>query len=159
VKTLVIGFGNPARGDDGIGPELARRLERLHPPDVTIEMDYQLSVEHAALVAEHDLTVFVDATVEDGAPFYFRRVEATPTEAGLTHFVTPGQVVSLAKACFGAAPPCYLLGVRAFEMDDFAEGLTSEAEAGLEAALAHLVRVLGQPLRGASELETSDAIR
>ena len=144
MKTLVIGFGNPGRGDDGIGPELARRLERLQLPDVTIEMDYQLSIEHAALVAEHDVAVFVDATVEGDAPFYFRPVAAAPTEAGLTHFVTPGQVVSLAKACFGAAPPCYLLGVRAYEMDDFAEGLTPEAEAGLEAALAHLVRVLAR---------------
>jgi Ni,Fe-hydrogenase maturation factor len=132
-------------------------------PDVTVEMDYQLSVEHAALVAEHDRTVFVDATAEDtgadGAPYYLRPVAETPTDAGLTHFVSPGQVVSLARACFGAAPPCYLLGVRAYEMDDFAEGLTPRAEAGLQAALAHLVHVIEQSPRETSRLETSDAIR
>jgi hydrogenase maturation protease len=163
VKTLVIGFGNPGRGDDGIGPELARRLARLALPDVTVEMDYQLSVEHAALVAEHDRTVFVDATVEDlgedGAPFSLRPVSDAPMDGGLTHFVSPGQVVSLARACFGVAPPCYLLGVRAYEMDEFAEGLTPRAEAGLEAALAHLVRVIEQSPRETSRLETSDAVR
>jgi hydrogenase maturation protease len=159
VRILIVGFGNPGRGDDGIGPELARRLERLALPGVTVEADYQLSVEHAALVAEHDLTVFVDAAVEAGAPFSFQPVAEASADAGFTHFVTPGQVVRLARACFGAAPPCYLLGVRAHAMDDFAEGLTPEAAADLEAALAHLVRFVARQTREASNLETSDAIR
>jgi hydrogenase maturation protease len=148
MKVLVIGYGNPGRGDDGIGPELVRRLERMRLADVTVEVDYQLVVEHAAQVAEHDLVVFVDATVEQASPFSFGPVAAAPPRAGLTHFVSPGEVVSLAQACFGAAPPCYLLGVRAHEMDDFREGLTPEAESGLQQALAHLVEFIGERAGG-----------
>lgn len=159
MRILVIGFGNPGRGDDGIGPEIARRLQQAALDGVTVEMDYQLAVEHAAMVAEHDLTVFVDAMVEDAVPFSLEPVAAVPTDAAFTHHVTPGQVVSLARACFGVAPPCYLLGVRARQMDDFAEGLTPEAQRDLEAALAYLVRFLSQQAAGTPELETTDGTR
>lgn len=150
MRVLVIGYGNPGRGDDGIGPELARRLERMRLPGVTVEADYQLAVEHAAQVAEHDVVVFADATVEDASPYFFRPVTPTPTQAGLTHFVSPGEVVSLARACFGASPPCYLLGVRAHEMDDFREGLTPEAEHGLQQALTHLVGFIRERVESAA---------
>jgi len=151
---LVIGYGNPGRGDDGLGPELVSRLEALGLPGVHVEVAFQLAVEHAAALAEHDLVVFVDATTEPDAPFYFREVSPVPTDAGFTHHVSPGQVLSVAQACFHATPRCYLLGVRAQKMDDFGEGLTPGASAALEAALTHLVAFLeGQAL---APLETGD---
>ena len=126
---------------------------------MTVEIDYQLAVEHAALVAEHDLPCSSTRRSRRLDRHSISGRSATPTQAGLTHFVTPGEVVSLAQACFGAAPPCYLLGVRAHHMDDFAEGLTPDAEAGLEAALVHLVRFIERQVSGTARLETSDARR
>ena len=59
------GFGNPARGDDGLGPALIERLDALALEGVTTDSDYQLTIEDAALVAEHDVVVFVDARSDD----------------------------------------------------------------------------------------------
>ena len=143
--TLVIGYGNPGRGDDGLGPALAARLEALGLPGVRVEVAFQLAIEHAAMLAEHERVVFVDATVAADAPFSFVEVTPVPTDAGFTHHVSPGQVLSVARACFDASARCYLLGVRARAMDDFAEGLTPEAGEALESALAHLVGFLGGP--------------
>ena len=151
---LVIGYGNPGRGDDGLGPELVSRLDTLGLEGVHVEVAFQLAVEHAAALAEHDLVVFVDATTEADAPFYFRDVSPVPTDAGFTHHVSPGQVLSIAQACFDARPRCYLLGVRAQQMDDFGEGLTPGASAALEAALTHLVAFLEGQAR--APLETGD---
>ena len=139
---LVIGYGNPGRGDDGAGCEVAARLEALAPEGVTIDADYQLSIEHAALAAEHDLVVFADAAVDAADDFYFERAHPEHTRTCSTHAVTPGQVLALAQSCFGATPRAYVLGIGVGSLDAFAEGLTPQAEANVAAALAYLLRVI-----------------
>ena len=47
-KVLLIGYGNPGRLDDGLGPALAAAVEKLAIPGVTVDADYQLNVEDAA---------------------------------------------------------------------------------------------------------------
>jgi hydrogenase maturation protease len=153
-RVLVIGFGNPARGDDGLGPALADRLERMALPGVTVEADYQLSIEHAALAAEHDVVVFADAAAAGEAPFTFARLAPAGEGSFSTHALTPGQVLGLAASCFGAAPAGYLLAIRARALEGFTEGLTREARDGLEAALAHLAARIE-----ASRWEIDDARR
>src|SRR3989339_2081336 len=63
-KILVICYGNPAREDDAIGPSIAEDLEKLNLSGIAVDSDYQLTVEDAALVAEHDVVIFVDASLE-----------------------------------------------------------------------------------------------
>jgi hydrogenase maturation protease len=138
-RVLVIGFGNPGRGDDGLGPALAARLEAMNLPGVTVESDYQLSIEHAALAAEHDAVVFADAALDAGESFYFRSLKAAHLPPRFTsHGISPAEVLYLAEACYRSSPAGYLLGIRAYDMDDFREGLTSVAESNLELALEHL---------------------
>jgi hydrogenase maturation protease len=138
-RILVIGYGNPGRGDDGLGPALARRLEAMHLPEVSVESDYQLSIEHAAMAAEHDVVVFADAALDATGPFYFRPLAASlASTAFSSHGISPAEVLRLAGSCFNSFPNGYLLGIRAHEMDDFYEGLTTGAEHNLELALQHL---------------------
>lgn len=149
-RVLVIGYGNPARGDDGLGPALAERIERLALPEVSVDADYQLSVDHAALAAEHDVVVFADATTQGDAPFTFTPVTATTDRSFSTHAATPGQVVHLATTCFGAAPRAWLLAIRARRLGDFDETLSAEARADLEAAVTHVTGFI-EGLRGESD--------
>ena len=60
-KILLIGYGNPGRLDDGLGPAFAKAVEALHTPGVTVEANYQLAVEDAHAVAQHEIVVFADA--------------------------------------------------------------------------------------------------
>ena len=139
-RVLVIGFGNPARGDDGLGPALVERLDALSVEGVTTESDYQLTIEDAALVAEHDVVVFVDAARDAGhEAFYLRPLEPSRETGGSSHSVSPGQVLAIAQACFGKSPRAYLLGIRAHHLDDFIERLSFEAKQDLETALQALV--------------------
>ena len=151
-KVLVIGYGNPGRGDDGLGPALATRLEMLAIPGVTVEADYQLSIEHAALAAEHDVVVFADAATDAEGPFYLRPITAAAGDACSSHSVTPGQVLFLARRCFSATPRSFVLGIRATSLDRFEEGLSSGAEEGLASALEHLIAFLGENPRGNGEI-------
>jgi hydrogenase maturation protease len=142
-RILVIGYGNPGRGDDGLGPALAERLEGLHLPGVTVESDYQLAIEHAAMAAEHDVVVFADAAMDAGEPFYFRPLEAAHAPPSFTsHGISPEEVMYLTGSCFRSFPAGYVLGIRASEVDDFREGLSSSAEENLGKALEHLLRFI-----------------
>ena len=64
---LLIGYGNPGRGDDGLGPELARRVAQRRLPGLTVEIDYQLTVDHALQVAGVDAVVTPELRAEMGA--------------------------------------------------------------------------------------------
>jgi len=148
-RILVIGYGIPARADEGLGPALAERLEALGIPGLTVESDYQLSIEHAAMAAEHDIVVFADADRSAPAPFYLKPVEEEPPGRFTSHSVAPGGILRIARSCFGAAPAGYLLGMRGEVFEPFTEGLSPAAREGLEAALECLTRFIaenrGQP--------------
>jgi hydrogenase maturation protease len=137
LRILVIGYGNPGRCDDGLGPAFAARLEALHLPGVTVESDYQLSIEHAHLAAQHDIVVFADAAADVGgeSPFYLRRVQPAPEDCYSSHRVSPQAVLRLAAQCFGAHPSGWVLGIRPTDLESFAEGLTLAAAVNLSAAL------------------------
>lgn len=139
-RILVIGFGNPGRRDDGLGPALAARLAALCLPGVTVESDYQLSIEHAELAARHDLVVFADAARDAAGrtAFYLRPVSPAPEASCFSHRVSPQAVLQLAAGCFAARPGGWLLGIQPEDLDSFAEGLTPTAEKNLASALAAL---------------------
>ena len=101
-SVLVIGYGNPGRCDDGLGPALAEAVERLHLPGVTVEADYQLTVEDAAAAAAHRYVVFADASVGGREPFFFRAVHPAGGTSFSTHSVEPEAVLALARDLFQA---------------------------------------------------------
>jgi hydrogenase maturation protease len=132
--TLLIGYGNPGRGDDGLGPAFARRIAALHLPGLTVEIDYQLTVDHALMLSGADRVVFADAALDAGEPFYFRTLTgAAAAELG-SHAVSPDAALALARLLFGAAPQGFVLGLRGASFGAMAEGLSPMAEASLDAA-------------------------
>jgi hydrogenase maturation protease len=141
-RVLLIGFGNPARGDDGLGPALAAAVAGWELEGVTVETDYQLHVEHAADAAEYDVVIFADAEVEGTGPFRFRRLEPKTELSFTSHSVSPASVLGLARRLFSARSRGYVLGIRGHAFGEFAEGLSEEARRNLSVALAFMERAL-----------------
>jgi hydrogenase maturation protease len=141
-SVLLIGYGNPGRCDDGLGPALAEAVERLHLPGVTVEADYQLTVEDAAAAAAHRYVVFADASVGGGEPFFFRVVHPAGGTSFSTHSVEPEAVLALARDLFQADTRGYALGIRGYHFHEFGETLSDEARGNLAAALRFIVPVL-----------------
>jgi len=156
-RVLLIGYGNPGRCDDGIGPALAARLNALEIPGVRIESAYQLNVEDAATVAEYDVAVFADACLCAPPPYVLRTLEPRRgTIEFSTHTQAPEGVLGLAHDVFGARTRGFALGVRGYDFHDFGEKLSTEAEENLEAALSFLVAAL-EP-GGELDLPTADPL-
>ncbi|MCX7888336.1 MAG: hydrogenase maturation protease [Rhodobacteraceae bacterium] len=133
--TLVIGYGNPGRGDDGLGPALAGGIAALGLPGVAVEIDYQLTVEHAALLVPFGRVLFADAMTGLEVPFRLMPV-AADDGAGLdSHRLTPGAVLALAGLLFGRRPEAWILAIAGTAFDRLDEGLSPAARRNLAAAL------------------------
>jgi hydrogenase maturation protease len=142
-KILLLGYGNPGRLDDGLGPALADLIEQLHLPGVTVSADYQLTVEDAAAVAEHDVVIFADAAVAGTEPFYFHRLAPAETDLSFSsHSADPAAVLALAHRLFHAQTRAYVLGIRGYAFNEFGERLSDAARANLAAAIEFLRQAL-----------------
>jgi hydrogenase maturation protease len=141
-RVLVYGFGNPGRVDDGLGPALVDELARRALPGVTLETDYQLQVEDATLVADHDVVVFADADKACAPPFALQPLAPAASVEFTTHSVAPAAILALAHEHFGCSTVGYTLGIRGVEFDEFGEGLSPQARLHLRAAADHLERVI-----------------
>jgi len=136
---LILGYGNPGRLDDGLGPALAEAIEARSLPGVTVEADYQLTVEDAAELARHRVVIFADADAAGPEPFSMTRLEPSSQPLSFsTHSVEPGDVLALAAELFGAEPEAWVLGIRGYEFDEFEERLSDKAQANLDAAVRYV---------------------
>lgn len=143
---LVIGFGNPGRLDDGLGPAVAEGIGAQALPGVTADADYQLQVEDAAAVAAHDVVIFADAAVSGREPFSFRPTQARTDASFTTHSLAPEAVLGLAREMFGAQAEAYTLAIRGYAFNEFGEGLSEKAAANRDAALRFMEGVIRSDL-------------
>jgi hydrogenase maturation protease len=139
---IVLGYGNPGRVDDGLGPAFGQAIEDMGIDGVSVEAGYQLTVEDAKTIASYDVVIFVDATMDGPEPFRFERVRPDFAMGFSSHRIMPPAVLALACGIFGAKTKGYLLGIRGCEFRRFGEELTARAVENLRAALEFLVPVL-----------------
>lgn len=142
MRVLIIGYGNPGRLDDGLGPAFADAIGRLGLPDVTVDSDYQLMIEDAAEVAKCDVVIFADASVSAAEPFTFERIAPLAAAGFTTHHLEPAALMAIAADLFGAKTIGHLLAIRGYEFDDFGEGLSERARANLAAAVEALAPMI-----------------
>ena len=136
-RVLVLGYGNPGRQDDGLGPAAIAEIEGMGLPNVTAFDNYQLNIEDAVDVAAHDIVWFVDAARNGPSPFSVRAVSPSPGIEFTSHIVRPEAVLAIARQCYGVTPQALLLGIRGYEFE-FIEALTPAAKGNLDAAVAML---------------------
>ena len=141
-RILILAFGNPGRRDDGLGPALGAQIAALDLPGVRVETDLQLQLEDATSIADHDVVIFVDASVSDPAPFVFRPVEPGGTLSFTTHSVSPSALLALAREHFDAKPAGWVLAVRGYDFEGFGDGISEKAAANLRDATKFLVESL-----------------
>jgi len=136
-RILVLGYGNPGRQDDGLGPAIAAEIALLKVPNLKTQDNYQLNIEDAIDVAQHDIVWFVDASKTGTLPYTVQDLFAVSTLDFTSHFVRPEFILAIAKHYFGRLPRARLLAIRGYEFE-FVEELTNGARDNLRAALSML---------------------
>ncbi len=141
---LVVGIGNPLRGDDAAGAEVVRRVAPRAPDEAVCESVHQLLPEHAALLAKARVAVFVDASahgVPGSVTVQQLREQDAEAEAAFTHELDPAGIAVAARALYGAAPPCWLVTIAgaSFEM---AEGLSAPVRGAIDRAVEKVLDLI-----------------
>lgn len=130
-KTLVVGFGNADREDDGaawhILSGIAARLGRpvpnmpeegFLPEDEELDLWYvlQLTPEMAEDMARYERIVFVDThTGSIPQEIMLQPVVGTPGSSSFTHHMTPAACLAVVHALYHGAPEAVLLSVRGYQ--------------------------------------------
>ena len=152
-RTLIAGFGNVLRGDDGFGVEVVRRLGEMREArqeggdDVAL-LEVGIGGIHLAheLLSGYDCLIIIDAMTRGGAPGAVYLLEVEGVEAAErvdTHLAVPASALSVAKA-LGALPPRVLLiGCEPGEVDDLSTELTPPVRQAVGTAVRHVHELLG----------------
>lgn len=119
MRTLVIGYGNVSRNDDGVGWFVVNELgKRALPAGVVLETAHQLEVELAEMLTGFDRVIFVDAAIPE-APARIQRTVVRPQfqSHAVAHFLTPPDVLSLCRTLYGHEPEAVLFSIRGEDFD------------------------------------------
>jgi hydrogenase maturation protease len=134
---LLIGYGNPLRCDDGVGPKVAEAVEALRLPGVHTLICQQLSPEHAEPISRARTVIFVDAAVDAPTEVQLRRLEPGQTSQLMAHAADPRTMLALARDVFGHAPEAWWLTIPAVKLA-FGDDLSPLARRGLEKAVQEI---------------------
>lgn len=136
--TLVIGYGNSLRRDDGAGPEVAQRLRELALPGVEVIEAHQLLPEHAERLSHFKRAIFVDASVEEDLDEVALRPVAPDADAGIdAHASDPGGLLALAELLFDGAPDSWIVRLPVEDLG-IGEGLSNTAAAAVREAVEQI---------------------
>lgn len=158
---LVFAWGNPSRGDDGLGPALFERLEAQRQagrlPGVDLLTDYQLQVEHALDLQGRECVLFVDASVSAPAPCELCSLHPERDISYTTHAMSPGSVLAVYEQINGQTPPpAFLLTIRGYEFG-LGKDLSSQARTNLQQAHDLVIELLVSAATGEWEKYVTQA--
>ncbi|MCR6491832.1 hydrogenase maturation protease [Cellulomonas sp. P24] len=162
---LVIGLGSPDRGDDAVGPVVARRVARLGLEDVAV-LEHEDPTGLIDLWADADVAVVVDAVCSGGEPGELLVIEtgagAEPladqawarTGRGGTHAFGLAAAVELGRALGRLPARLVLVGVEASAFEHGAP-LSPAVHRVLDAAVGAVVGAVAGPFETAEESEVT----
>ena len=146
-RTLIAGFGNVLRGDDGFGVAVLRRLGERGVASESVELldvgtgGIRLAQE---LVSPFDRLIIIDASTRGGVPgtVYTLAIESVrPTREIDMHTTVPSRALEVAQALGPLPAEIFLVGCEPGSVDDLTLELSPAVAAAVERAV-HEVETL-----------------
>lgn len=110
-RTLLIGYGNTLRSDDGAGAVVAEEVAALNIPGVDTRVCQQLQLDLVPDFLAYRRVILVDAAVS-GESVVIRRISPKTADGSSTHHITPEVLLQTAKNLYDAELEMYLCAVR-----------------------------------------------
>lgn len=152
-KFIILGYGNPDRGDDGVAYYLLNELIRKYStrkedlsdfqeagildlsPEIDLWYNLQLIPEVSQDLANYEHAIFLDAhTTEIPEPILVKEILPGYKNSPFTHHLTPGSCLDLAEKLYQHAPLATLVTVRGYSFE-FSRELSTETKILAEQAL------------------------
>jgi hydrogenase maturation protease len=134
-KTLLIGIGNSARQDDGLGWAFLEEVEKAGSFNGDVLYKFQLNLEDAEVLFAYKRVYFIDAMKGDLEGGY--SLNRCVPEAGSgfsTHMLAPASTLYLCQELYSQVPEAWVIAIQGYEWE-LQEGLSPKAKLNLEHAL------------------------
>jgi hydrogenase maturation protease len=143
-RVLIVGYGNPLRGDDGFGWHAAERLRQaIDDPEVEVLTLHQLTPELMEPLSRVERAIFIDAAV----PSQSRGGAAAGSgkeASSFTHHLTPATLIAGAQTLYGHAPETTVLTAPG-ENFDFGESMSEAMQRALNETVEKVRAMLLRP--------------
>jgi len=137
-STLIFTWGNPSRGDDGLGPMIYQRLKNESWVDVELLTDFQLQIEHMLDLENRNTIIFIDASVSAKPPFEYYQIYPTQDESYTSHAMSPQSLLAVYQKVNQQQPPsAFMLSIRGYEFG-LGLSLSKEATKNMEEAFSYI---------------------
>lgn len=136
---VLFGYGNPGRGDDGVGPALIEAMQDYfadnNRTDVECLTDMQLQIEHVTDLVDRERILFIDADISCKDACSLHPLPAKKDDSYTTHAMNPAAVIYTYQQVYGSpAPPAYLLSIRTYTFE-LGDDICAEAAQNLSLAI------------------------
>ncbi len=141
-QILIIGYGNPLRGDDGFGWHLARRLQKKsHDAEIEIIACQQLTPDLAEKISRARDVIFADASNEPQTEEIALR-KLTDEQAAsndFSHHLNPPTLLKMTRLLYDAKPrAAFLVTAPAHELG-YGEHLSPQMTDALDKACTRII--------------------
>ncbi|NMB60945.1 MAG: hypothetical protein GYA18_01230 [Chloroflexi bacterium] len=161
-KFIILGYGNPDRGDDGVAYYLLQKLIRQFGNDADIltkfeevgvcEVNEQIDIwynlqlipEISQDLAQYENAIFIDAhTAEIPEPILITKITPKYQNSPFTHHLTPASCLSLAEKLYQHAPNATLVTIRGYQFD-FSRELSPQTNVLADSAFEEISRLIAE---------------
>ncbi len=145
--TLIIGYGNTLRSDDGVGQKVAEIVAGWELQGVRSLPVHQLTPELADDMAQFDTVIFIDAASPPlsrevgGDQIMIKTLENDPTKNSLGHTSSPEFLLYLTEKLYEKKPTSYWILIPAINFE-FGENFSEITENGQEKALEKIKEMI-----------------
>ena len=158
-KTIIIGYGNIYRADDGVAFAVINELRRQLGQKLLEEGDtgldelggendsiflLQLIPEIMELLAGYNRIIFVDAHVgSDLEDLNCSPVSAQYVSSSFTHHMTPSALLAFLKTMYQSEPQAHMVSIRGYDFD-FKPTLSPKVQTLVQPAVDAILKVIDQ---------------
>jgi hydrogenase maturation protease len=148
-RTMIIGYGNPLRGDDAVGYHAARMLsDVVSQKEIVIRTCHQLTPELAPEISTFEKVIFIDASVgENAGTLKVSQLNHSDiSERTISHHFDPESVLTCSHILYGRVPEAYLVTITANSFG-YLEDLSAPVKLRLPELTQAVLRIIGQEAR------------
>ena len=124
---IIIGIGNPFRGDDGLGWHVTQVLAQTYDasPNISVQHVQQLTMDLVEPISQAELIIFIDARLgEDIGKVDINTIELNSSLGSpISHFFDPDTLLSAVQGLYGEHPEAVVVSVTS-NIFDFTEDLS-----------------------------------
>jgi hydrogenase maturation protease len=144
-RILILGYGNPLRGDDALGPQVAEELAARFEADdrITVQTIHQLTLDLAETLANFSLILLVDVrNAEPVGEIFTQKIQPSQNlPQPFSHYLDPAELLGVCQILYNALPEMILTGVNATNFE-VGTPISTAVRASYPQLIAHIISVL-----------------